>query len=145
MSAMPPGRRLNANLMPVACWPVVPVPRPMNRCDVVSDAVSSREPLPWTVCTDAPPASAQPLQPAVFLMDEPVATALTTLIQVTSCLARTLVTVTGMPAEVVALPVALRATAVRVWAPLDVPAVLQIVEKGGAVISGPRLVPSTLN
>src|SRR5688572_5971975 len=137
MSATPPGRRLNENLMPVACWPVVAVPKPTNRCDVVSDAVNSMEPLPWIVCWDAPPESAQPLHPVVFLMDEPVATALTRLIQVTSCLARRLVTVTGTPAEVVVLPMAFRATAVRVWAPLDVPAVFQIVEKGGAAISGP--------
>ena len=45
----------------------------------------------------------------------------------------------------VAFPVVLRATAVRVWAPLDEPPVFQIVEKGGVVISDPTFAPSTLN
>src|SRR5580765_4191693 len=70
--------------MPPVCWPVVPVPNPTKRLVVVSDAVSSRKPWPWMVWLDAPPESAQPLQPAVFTMEEPVAAALTRLVHATS-------------------------------------------------------------
>src|SRR2546428_3219074 len=51
------------------------------------------------------------------------------------------VTVTG--AEVVELPAASRATAVRVWEPLAV--VVQETAKGAEVFSAPRLAPSRRN
>src|SRR5439155_461437 len=53
------------------------------------------------------------------------------------------VTVTG--AEVVALPAALRASAVRVCEPLAAPVVFQEIEYGAVVSSAPKLAPSILN
>src|SRR5258705_4522408 len=54
-------------------------------------------------------------------------------------------TVTVMPAEVVTLPAASRATAVRVWLPFAAALVFQDTEYGEVVSSVPRLTPSSLN
>src|SRR5437016_5603598 len=54
-----------------------------------------------------------------------------------------LVTLTA--GEVVALPAASRATAVRVWAPAAAVAVFHETEWGATVSSAPRLAPSSLN
>src|SRR2546422_664513 len=56
-----------------------------------------------------------------------------------------LATVTLIPAEVVLLPAASRATAVRVWAALVAVVVFQERGYGAVVISAPRLAPSSLN
>src|SRR6059036_2072118 len=56
-----------------------------------------------------------------------------------------LATVTLIPAEVVLLPAASRATAVRVWAALVAVVVFQERVYGAVVISAPRLAPSSLN
>src|SRR5260221_12867715 len=54
-------------------------------------------------------------------------------------------TVTGTPAEVVTLPAASRATAVSVWLAFAAAVGFQDTEWGGAVASGPRLTPSSLD
>src|SRR5439155_663855 len=56
-----------------------------------------------------------------------------------------LVTVTVTGAEVVVLPAASRATAVRVCEPLAAPVVFQEIEYGAVVSSAPKLAPSILN
>src|SRR3989442_15983105 len=56
-----------------------------------------------------------------------------------------LATVTLIPAEVVLLPAASRATAVRVWAALVAVVVFQERVYGAGVVSAPRLAPSSLN
>src|SRR5437899_6447020 len=48
-------------------------------------------------------------------------------------------------AEVVVFPAASRATAVKVWEPLEAEVVFQEIEKEEPVSSGPRLAPSSLN
>jgi len=54
-------------------------------------------------------------------------------------------TVTVTEAEVVVFPAASRATAVRMWEPLETPDVFQVPEYGATVSSVPRLEPSSLN
>src|SRR3989442_1790108 len=54
-------------------------------------------------------------------------------------------TVTVTAVEGAVLPAASRATAVRLWAPLATRVVFQEIEYGAAVISAPRLAPSSLN
>jgi hypothetical protein len=57
----------------------------------------------------------------------------------------TLFTVTVMVAEVVVFPAASLATAVRVWAALELLVVFQTLLNGETVSSAPRLTPSSLN
>src|SRR5437867_11846004 len=54
-------------------------------------------------------------------------------------------TVTLTAAEVAVFPAASRATAVKVWDPLEAEVVFQEIEKEEAVSSAPRLAPSSLN
>src|SRR5688572_27680066 len=56
-----------------------------------------------------------------------------------------LLTVTPMALEVVLLPAASRATAVRLWLPLPVRVVFQTRRNGDTVSSGPRSSPSRRN
>src|SRR5881296_1638411 len=56
-----------------------------------------------------------------------------------------LLTVTVTVAEVVVLPAASRATAVRVWEPLAAAVVVHETPKGAEVFSAPRLAPSRRN
>src|SRR5205807_1315850 len=54
-------------------------------------------------------------------------------------------TVTLTTAEVAVFPAASRATAVRLWTPLEVVMLVHETEYGAAVTSAPRLAPSSLN
>jgi len=54
-------------------------------------------------------------------------------------------TVTDFPGDVVLFPAASLATAVIVWLPFVVNAAFHVVEYGGAVISGFKLAPSSMN
>src|SRR5438094_1120134 len=54
-------------------------------------------------------------------------------------------TVTLTPAEVAVFPAASRATAVRLWFPLEAKMLFHETEYGAAATSAPRLAPSSLN
>src|SRR5712691_11911978 len=69
----------------------------------------------------------------------------TVMLESTGGIVSTLETVTPTPAEVAVLPAASRATAVKLWGPLDAKVVFQEIAKGAEVSSAPRLPPSSLN
>src|SRR4051812_22494678 len=99
------------------------------------------------VCTDTAAASEHPSQPPVFSSEFPVAVTFTSSFQTTGSAAvvAALLTATFAAADVVVLPAASRATAVRTWVPLGTVVESHETEYGAALTSEPRLLPSTLN
>src|SRR5262245_65899783 len=105
--------------MSAAVVSLLPLLRPITRWVVVSEAVTSRNPLPEEMdSTEIAPESWQPSQPPDFRSRPPLTAAFTSCVQVTPPEggAPPLATVTGIEALMM-LPAASRATAATVWLP----------------------------